>query len=477
MRLSSLTYTSLFSAFILPVIGIEFDATPALAQKVRRMPDMALYPRSNSINASLGIQETGFMTGILPVGTGIRTSSNTATNTTRFSSFVTSGLSSLMSSTTALVSSSSFLSPSSSSVLGIGVLPFPTTSDSSASGTSVVPVAFSGTWSTVPSASSIAFGWVDIPTQTISDSEATSEAVLVGGLYLALQSNRQWITDPKLKSQYLTNVERTKDETSALLNDLKVKPPPAPPGCSNTKRKRNAISEKEVRALLRNRGLLGGIGNAIKSAAGDIGKLLSCATDVINDLDDAVKDPDPDIDEIENLTDSLADIANNLKDNDDNKSSTTAGSKSATSNTSKSASSITSGSACSITHNPSSVMPSSSPPANSTVPISSSSFTSTLTGPTSTSTVICNPESGVTFSLTDATVQIDAYCRDFVGETVDPFSATNSVTVNGDSTNTTIALQAMFRDDAPECQFVSEATISTNCATYFLEAVNDCKLS
>jgi len=109
-----------------------------------------------------------------------------------------------------------------------------------------------------------------MPTSTISDAAATTEAVLIGNLLAGLRSNRQWVTDPKLRSEYIDNVKKTKDETLALFNDLNVKPDPDPE-CSKTKRKRNAVSERKLRSLLRDRSLISGLTDLV----GNVAKLLS----------------------------------------------------------------------------------------------------------------------------------------------------------------------------------------------------------
>ncbi|KAF4627771.1 hypothetical protein G7Y89_g10378 [Cudoniella acicularis] len=233
-------------------------------------------------------------------------------------------------------------SSSTSSLPGTGVLPFPTTSSSpssSTSGNSAVPFSFSGTWSASSTASPVAFTWFDIPTTTISDTAATSEAVFLGGLFFALQANRQWITDATLRSQYIDDVKKTKDEVIALWNSLSVQPP-ADPECSNTKKKRNLMSEKKLRSLLRERSLISGLTDLI----GDVAKLISCAVNVVTNLVDAVEAEIPTISVIETLTDTLADIANDLENEDDPTS--TESQPSSTEQSSLSSSSSSSSSSC-----------------------------------------------------------------------------------------------------------------------------------
>lgn len=150
--------------------------------------------------------------------------------------------------------------------------------------------------------------------------------MLIGGLFLALQANRRWLTDLTLKSQYLDNVKKTQEQTLVLLNDLSVKPPDIP-DCHNTKRKRQAghMSEKKLRALLLDRGVIDSIGKAIGGIVKDVGSLIGCATNVVKNLADEVNKSTPDLGVIENLTDTLAAIGTDLEedgdDDDDGKSS------------------------------------------------------------------------------------------------------------------------------------------------------------
>jgi hypothetical protein len=72
-----------------------------------------------------------------------------------------------------------------------------------------------------------------------------------------------------------------------LFNDLNVKPPEV--ACSNTKRKRNALSERELRALLRDRSIISSIADAIGDAIDDVEKLVSCAVNVVKNLVDFVE--------------------------------------------------------------------------------------------------------------------------------------------------------------------------------------------
>jgi hypothetical protein len=144
---------------------------------------------------------------------------------------------------------------------------------------------------------------------------------LLGGLFLGRQANRQLLKDPKLRSQYIDDVKKTKDETLALFNDLDVKPPET--ACSNTIRKRGAISERQLRSLLRNRSIISSIADAISDAIGDVAKLVSCALNVVNNLVDSVEADVIDVELIENLTDTLAEIGKDLEDENENTKSST----------------------------------------------------------------------------------------------------------------------------------------------------------
>lgn len=141
-------------------------------------------------------------------------------------------------------------------------------------------------------------------------------------MFLGLHANRDSINDSKLKSQYIDNVKEVKDLTNSLLGNLPVKPP-APPECSKTKRKRDTIlGRTRFRALLSDskfseRSLISGL----TDLAGDIGKLLSCASRIVNNLLDKINLPIPPFDEIEALTDDLQDLGTYLEEAEKNKPS------------------------------------------------------------------------------------------------------------------------------------------------------------
>jgi len=254
--------------------------------------------------------------------TGIASSINTnGINTAS----ITSSSSSLSTSLTSMSSrglSSSSSSPSSTAIPGSGILPFSSDTAASTAASSIPALTWSGSWTDTTTPTPVDFTFFNIPTAVMSDHAATSEAVLLGGLFFALQADRKRLTDSKLKSQYLDDVKRTREETQALFNGLKIKPDMN--DCKNTKRRRRAktLSERQVRALLRDRGIIDGIENAIKGAVNDVSKLVSCALNVVNNLVETVKGDVPDINLIENLTDSLAEIGKDLEEEDKQESST-----------------------------------------------------------------------------------------------------------------------------------------------------------
>ncbi|KAL8722596.1 MAG: hypothetical protein Q9225_000952 [Loekoesia sp. 1 TL-2023] len=167
-------------------------------------------------------------------------------------------------------------------------------------------------FSVTPTESPQSFIFPDQLSSTVSNAAATSHASVVGELFLALHSNREWIRDPMHKQEYIDDVKRTRDDTFALFNNLDVKPP-APPECSNTKTKRDLTLERRRHLTLSRRSLLSGVLNTLK----DVASLISCATQVVDSLVDSVKAPDPPIPDIENLTDDLKDIADKLQEDED----------------------------------------------------------------------------------------------------------------------------------------------------------------
>ena len=311
--------------------------------------------RSQSIGT--GVSPSTFRTGITPPS-----SQSTGISPSRSRSIGT-GISASGSSTLG-----TGISLSSSSTFGTGIGPSrststgtsPSNTGSSSSGSSLSSTkrvtsgsstssyssaSVSGSWSASQTQPTTSFIFPNIPSSTVTGAAATSEAALVGGLFLALHADREWITDATLKSKYIENVKKVKDETSSLINDLDIKPP-APPECSKSKRKRNAIPERKLRALLANRSALSerSLISGVTGLIGDAAKLLSCASKVLDNLIQAVESPDPPIPDIENLTDDLKDIGNDLQqeENDPSNSASNSQASSTKSQDSTSASSASS---------------------------------------------------------------------------------------------------------------------------------------
>ncbi|KAI4210300.1 MAG: hypothetical protein LQ351_006824 [Letrouitia transgressa] len=157
-------------------------------------------------------------------------------------------------------------------------------------GYSSAPV--NGAFRATPTEPTQAFPSYEAPTRVVTGIAATSKAAQLSGLFFAIYANRDHITDSNLKQDYIDSVRKTKEETDALFNALDVKLE-VDPACLNTKQRRHIISEKNL--------------------VGDAAKLLSCATKVVDNLVKAVEAPVPPISEIEILTDTLNDIAEDLK--------------------------------------------------------------------------------------------------------------------------------------------------------------------
>jgi len=203
---------------------------------------------------------------------------------------------------------------------------------------SPTPFTFVGSWTGTSTPSPASFSWFDIPTSTVTDEEATHNGVLLGVLFSGLRTNRRWLTDPKLKSQYIDNVKKTRDHAVGLFNALKDKPPT--PDCS--KMVKRDETELQSSHLLQDRSLISGVVDTVKNAVNDIAKLTSCATNVVKNLVDSVDVKAPKIKVIEDLTDSLEEIGKALKKADDNKPDekpTSTRDKSSTSSSSSSSSS------------------------------------------------------------------------------------------------------------------------------------------
>ncbi len=170
-----------------------------------------------------------------------------------------------------------------------------------------------GTYSTTPIEPTEAFLSYKVPTRVTIGAAVTSEAAQLTGLIFAIYANRNRITDVNLKQKYIDDFKRTKEETDFLFNAFDIKLDPIPK-CSNTKKKRYAISEKKLRLFIAKRDFISGITGLL----GDAVKLLSCATQVVNNLVRAVEAPVPTISDIESLTNALNKIAQDLEKEDQN---------------------------------------------------------------------------------------------------------------------------------------------------------------
>ncbi|RDL42545.1 uncharacterized protein BP5553_02524 [Venustampulla echinocandica] len=302
-----------------------------------------IFTNSTAISSISKTIESSTLTSIHD-GPNSGPSASTGTQSSSFNS-TTTGLSSSKLGVTTLTTSSlaNNTGVAFSLLVSIGVLAFPTSASSSSttSGTSTIPFTFTGTWSASPTTIPVPSIWFTVPTASIPAPTATSEAVALGALFLALHANRQWVTDVKLRSQYIENIKKTKDKTLALFNSLDVKPPSAP-DCSSTTRKRNVIPEEKLNSLLRNRGLLSGIINVAKDVVHRVAKLVSCSINVIDNLIDAVDGKIPPISVIETLTEGLAEIGKELKKGDSDESTETESKPSSTRQSSTTSSSSSS---------------------------------------------------------------------------------------------------------------------------------------
>lgn len=132
-------------------------------------------------------------------------------------------------------------------------------------------------------------------------------------MFLALYANRNNVDDPKQKQKYIDNVEETKKQMHTIFDSLQ-KEPPTPPECSpGSLKKRSPIS-------------------GLADLAGDIPKLASCATAVVEALEEDVKALEPPVSEIEDLTDTLNEIGKYMDENEteDEAQSSTSSSSTAT---------------------------------------------------------------------------------------------------------------------------------------------------
>lgn len=135
----------------------------------------------------------------------------------------------------------------------------------------------------------------DPPTTTVSGPEATEDATDAGPIIFALWSNRDMIKDEQKKEEYIKKTEETRDDIVLLWTNFDVKPE-IPVECDKT--------------ALKKRSLISGILDLLDDAA----KLIGCATKVVENLVENAKLPDPPIDVIETLTDTLKEISEKLEE-------------------------------------------------------------------------------------------------------------------------------------------------------------------
>ncbi|KAK7431852.1 hypothetical protein QQZ08_001470 [Neonectria magnoliae] len=135
----------------------------------------------------------------------------------------------------------------------------------------------------------------DPPTTTVSGPEATDDAIDAGPILFALWFNRDNLQDEEKKEEYIKKTEETRDDILVLWNNFDIKPEiPTPCG----------------QLSLKKRSLISGVLDVLDDAA----KLIGCATEVITNLVDNVKLPEPPIDIIVTLTDTLKDISEKLEE-------------------------------------------------------------------------------------------------------------------------------------------------------------------
>ena len=101
--------------------------------------------------------------------------------------------------------------------------------------------------------------------------------------------------------------------------------------CSNLKRKRNKVTNRDLRLLTSKRSIISGLTDLVKDAA----NLVSCASKVVDNLVKAVEDPLPPISEIENLTDTLNELGKDLQGVKEASNSKSASERSSTRKTSR----------------------------------------------------------------------------------------------------------------------------------------------
>jgi hypothetical protein len=202
-------------------------------------------------------------------------------------------------------SSPSSSSSSTSSTPSIYSTSFPSFSSSASSSSSS-----SNTWSFTTTQSTTPFPQYHTPTVTVTGGAAeTSQAVQFIDLFQALYHNRQSISNPEQKDDYISNVKNIKSEVEGFVDGLSVKPL-SDVGCSITVAKKGSeISKRDLTSI-------------ISGLAGNVGSLLSCADQVLGNMESVVEEDDPSIPEFESLTDAMNEISDQLQDANDNETAT-----------------------------------------------------------------------------------------------------------------------------------------------------------
>ncbi|KAF7561026.1 hypothetical protein G7046_g3111 [Stylonectria norvegica] len=151
-----------------------------------------------------------------------------------------------------------------------------------------------GTTTTEEADTTTGFPDYDPPTTTVSGPEATDDAIHAGPIIFALWLYRDNLQDELKKTEYIQKIEQTRDDVLTLWNKFDVKPEiPGPCG----------------QLSLKKRSLISGIIDTLDDAT----KLIGCATLVLGNLADKVSIPDPPVDVIITLTDTLKDISDGLE--------------------------------------------------------------------------------------------------------------------------------------------------------------------
>ncbi|QKX61405.1 uncharacterized protein TRUGW13939_08553 [Talaromyces rugulosus] len=135
------------------------------------------------------------------------------------------------------------------------------------------------------------------PSKTTSSGPgATNFPVIFGGL---VKDGDHALDNRNTKTDYLNKIKTTKDEIKDYLDKLPDQPDVKGVQCSGNKRKRSLLS-------------------SISGLAGNIGKLVTCADQVLDNIDHVVKGVHPDIKEFGDLTDAIDEIGKDIRETDDN---------------------------------------------------------------------------------------------------------------------------------------------------------------